>query len=56
MAVVDDLSRGRRRNVPGDAAFYELDACSVCRIRLAGCLFYAKNAPRAMQEIARKPA
>ena len=30
VAVVDDLSRGRRENVPGDASFYELDLRSGC--------------------------
>jgi UDP-glucose 4-epimerase len=31
VAVVDDLSRGRRESVPGGAAFYELDVRSGCR-------------------------
>src|SRR5829696_4213370 len=31
VAVVDDLSRGRRKNVPGGAAFYDLDVRLGCR-------------------------
>jgi len=31
VAVVDDLSRGRRKNVPGGAAFYDLDVRSGSR-------------------------